>query len=184
MQLVLVGSKAEAGLNRKLKEAVKAPIIDLTGKTSVKTLAACLERCALFIGNDSGVAHLASAVGTQSLTIFGPSNAAAWSPIGSVRWQPGDKPPAVEEYQEASTWSWAFPVSPAYIAATRSAAGWGCPSRQCLTMIKPSEVARSGPAHATPGQAGTLAKRERQGDHKQDDNGGGDRDELYVANDV
>ena len=60
----------------------------------------------------------------------------------------------------------------------------GCPSRQCLTMIKPSDVAGVAPALAPPGRAGTLAKRERQGDHKQDDNGGGDRDELYVSNDV
>ena len=75
LQIVLVGSEAEAGLNRRLKEAIGAPIVDLTGLTTVKTLAACLAKCAVFIGNDSGVAHLASAVETASLTIFGPSNA-------------------------------------------------------------------------------------------------------------
>ena len=142
VRLVLVGSKAEAGLNRKLMEAAKAPIIDLTGKTTVKTLAACLERCALLVGNDSGVAHLASAVGTRSLTIFGPSNAAAWSPIGSVRWQPEDELPAVEEYKGMYV-ELGLPCQPCLYRRYSVGSRLGCPSRQCLALIKPSDVSRA-----------------------------------------
>lgn len=41
----------------------------------------------LFIGNDSGITHLAAAVGTPTLALFGPSDPAIWCPAGShVRW--------------------------------------------------------------------------------------------------
>lgn len=43
-------------------------------------LAACLARCQMVIGHDSGVAHLAAAVGTPTLTLFGPSDPYVWGP--------------------------------------------------------------------------------------------------------
>jgi heptosyltransferase III len=41
-----------------------------------------LERCALFLGNDSGITHLAAAVGTPTIALFGPASASAWEPGG------------------------------------------------------------------------------------------------------
>jgi heptosyltransferase-2 len=46
-------------------------------------LAAVLERCALFIGHDSGISHIAAAVGTPCLLLFGPSDPAVWAPINA-----------------------------------------------------------------------------------------------------
>ena len=139
LQIVLVGSEAEAGLNRRLKEAISAPIVDLTGLTTVKTLAACLAKCAVFIGNDSGVAHLASAVETASLTIFGPSNAAAWSPVGSVRWQPGDEMPAVDQHRGMYL-ELGLPCQPCLYRRYSAGSRLGCPSRQCLGLVEPGDV--------------------------------------------
>lgn len=45
-------------------------------------LAAVLARCILFVGNDSGVAHLAAAVGTPTIAIFGPTDPLKWAPRG------------------------------------------------------------------------------------------------------
>lgn len=45
-------------------------------------LAAVLARCALFIGNDSGITHLAAAVGTPTIAFFGPASPAIWQPRG------------------------------------------------------------------------------------------------------
>jgi heptosyltransferase III len=45
-------------------------------------LAAVLSQCAAFVGNDSGIAHLAAAVGTRTLTFFGPSESVFWAPQG------------------------------------------------------------------------------------------------------
>lgn len=56
--------------------------IDLVGKTSLPTLAACLSRGALFVGNDSGLMHLAAAQGIPTLGLFGPSPHALYAPWG------------------------------------------------------------------------------------------------------
>jgi heptosyltransferase-2 len=43
-------------------------------------LAGLLERCALFLGHDSGISHLAAAVGTRCVLLFGPTDPAIWAP--------------------------------------------------------------------------------------------------------
>jgi heptosyltransferase III len=48
----------------------------------LRTLAAVFSRVALFIGNDSGASHLAAASGAPTLSLFGPSDPALWSPVG------------------------------------------------------------------------------------------------------
>ena len=49
--------------------------IDLVGRLSLPEVAACLARCALFVGNDSGLMHLAAAAGAPTLGLFGPTPA-------------------------------------------------------------------------------------------------------------
>lgn len=48
----------------------------------LRLLGATLARAALFVGNDSGVAHLAAASGAPTLTLFGPTDPAIWAPVG------------------------------------------------------------------------------------------------------
>ncbi len=48
----------------------------------LRVLGAALSRSDLFLGNDSGVAHLAAAAGAPTLTIFGPTDPALWAPVG------------------------------------------------------------------------------------------------------
>ena len=43
-------------------------------------LAAIVSECALFMGHDSGISHIAAAVGTRCLLLFGPTNPAVWAP--------------------------------------------------------------------------------------------------------
>lgn len=57
-------------------------VVDLTGKTSLPVLAAVLERSGLFIGVDSGVMHLAAAMGARVIGLFGPTDASATGPQG------------------------------------------------------------------------------------------------------
>jgi ADP-heptose:LPS heptosyltransferase len=56
--------------------------IDLVGRTDLLTAAAVLRRCALFIGNDTGLMHIAAAAGAPSLGLFGPSPAEQYAPWG------------------------------------------------------------------------------------------------------
>ena len=56
--------------------------IDLVGTEDLLTLCACLERCALYIGNDSGLMHLAASTGIPTLGLFGPSREIHYAPRG------------------------------------------------------------------------------------------------------
>lgn len=56
--------------------------IDLTGRLTLAQAAACLARCALFVGNDFGLMHLAAAAGAPTLGLFGPSPVDEYAPAG------------------------------------------------------------------------------------------------------
>jgi heptosyltransferase III len=58
--------------------------IDLVGKVDLPTAAAVLRRCTLFIGNDTGLMHLAAASGTPTLGLFGPSPVEQYAPWGPI----------------------------------------------------------------------------------------------------
>ena len=57
-------------------------IVDLVGGADLLTAAAVLRRCVMFIGNDTGVMHIAAACGTPTLGLFGPSPAEQYAPWG------------------------------------------------------------------------------------------------------
>ncbi len=71
----------EAGLAAPLLAALP-DAIDLSGKLDLSQAAACLARCALFVGNDSGLMHLAAAAGAPTLGLFGPTPWAEYGPSG------------------------------------------------------------------------------------------------------
>ena len=56
--------------------------IDLSGRLSLPEAAACLARAALFVGNDSGLMHLAAATGIATLGLFGPTSIEEYAPAG------------------------------------------------------------------------------------------------------
>jgi heptosyltransferase-2 len=49
---------------------------------AIPELAALLQRCERYIGNDSGVTHLAAALGLPTVAVFGPTDPAVWAPLG------------------------------------------------------------------------------------------------------
>lgn len=57
--------------------------IDLVGRIELTTAAACLARAAFYVGNDSGLMHLAAAAGVPTLGLFGPSPVEVYAPWGS-----------------------------------------------------------------------------------------------------
>jgi heptosyltransferase-3 len=61
-----------------------APTIDLSGQLSLKELAALTAQARLFVGVDSAPMHIAAAMGTPVVAIFGPSGDREWGPWGDV----------------------------------------------------------------------------------------------------
>lgn len=58
-----------------------APVATLAGRLALGATAALVARCDVYLGNDSGVAHLAAAVGTPVVAVFGPTSAARYGPV-------------------------------------------------------------------------------------------------------
>ena len=56
--------------------------INLVGRLNLPEVTACLARCTLFIGNDSGLMHLAAATGAPTLGLFGPTQSKEYAPTG------------------------------------------------------------------------------------------------------
>jgi heptosyltransferase-3 len=71
----------EAAMARPVLRALPQAI-DLVGRLSLPEIAAFLARSSLFVGNDSGLMHLAAASGTPTLGLFGPTDAAEYAPSG------------------------------------------------------------------------------------------------------
>jgi ADP-heptose:LPS heptosyltransferase len=84
--------------------------LNLVGKTTVGQLAAVLRRCDLLVGNDGGVMHIATAVDTPVVAVFGPTNHRAWGPYGHREWpRPGDAGPDPQAEHTPSPRQWGAP---------------------------------------------------------------------------
>ncbi len=82
-RLMILGGAGDAQVIPPLRHVVlKKRFIDLVGKVDLLTAYACLKRARLFIGNDSGLMHLAAAAGAPTLGLFGPSDEGRYAPWG------------------------------------------------------------------------------------------------------
>jgi heptosyltransferase-3 len=70
----------ERALIAQVQAAAQAPLVDLAGRLSLKELAALTARARLFVGVDSAPMHIAAAMGTPTVAIFGPSGDREWGP--------------------------------------------------------------------------------------------------------
>lgn len=123
-EIILVGERQD---RREFAEAWRGiDALNLLGKTTLPQLAAVLKRADLFIGADSGVMHIAAAVGTPVIGIFGPSNAAAWQP-----WTPGGRSIVLRSGVACSPCS--------YVGHGIGARG-GCAARTCMKLISAEKV--------------------------------------------
>jgi ADP-heptose:LPS heptosyltransferase len=95
------------------KEAVVARNLNLA------KLSALLERSDLYLGNDSGVSHLAAALGVVTAVLFGPSNVARWAPLG----------------KNVTVLTQNTECSPCAVSAMKR-----CQHRNCLTTLEPEYV--------------------------------------------
>lgn len=83
LEVIITGTENELEIAKRTAQAMRHEAVVLTGKTSLGALAALLSRANLFVGNDTGTAHLAEAVGTSSLRVFTTSDPQRWRPAKS-----------------------------------------------------------------------------------------------------
>lgn len=84
-RIVLTGGTGEEGTARAVADEMCQAPLNIAGRTSIGGLAAVIARLDLFISNDTGPAHLACAVDTPSVTVFGPADPRRWAPLDRAR---------------------------------------------------------------------------------------------------
>ena len=117
-QIILTGSLDDSSTVQEVVGGMKAQPLNLAGKTSMGGLAALISKLDLFISNDTGPSHIANAVDTPSLTIFGPADPRRWAALDKARH------PIVRKPVECSPCGY-----------------WECPiDHRCLVWLKPEAV--------------------------------------------
>lgn len=117
-QIILTGSSDDSSTVQEVAGYMKARPLDLAGKTSLGGLAAIISQLDLFISNDTGPSHIANAVDTPGLTIFGPADPLRWAPLNQARH------PIIRKPVECSPCGY-----------------WECPiDHRCLEWLKPEMV--------------------------------------------
>jgi len=81
--VLIFGGHGEEELGAALAARMEAPTLVLSGRTTVRRLMALIKQCRLFITNDTGPMHIATAFGVPTVAIFGPTDPLTTSPFGS-----------------------------------------------------------------------------------------------------
>ena len=91
LAVVLTGTQAEANLVAQVERAMHGPAINLAGRTTLWTLGALVERARLVVCNDTGISHIAAALGTPSVVVSSGADVERWAPLDrrrhTVLWQ-------------------------------------------------------------------------------------------------
>jgi heptosyltransferase-2 len=140
-EVLLVGSAAELDISREVASNMHNKPIMLTGQTSLGQAVALLSLVNLLITNDTGPAHIASALGRPTLVIFGPTNPLTtrpFSPLGEIVRRPPDCAPCMLR---------------------------DCPiDHRCMTAITSDEVFARARVLLERGTSPTQAQRRRESD--------------------
>lgn len=119
---VLTGSSKEFGINETIREGLKIPLLNLAGRTTIPELGALLKEMNLAISIDSSPAHIAAAVGTPLIVLWGPAIEAKMRPWSL------DSPVIVINKH--------LPCSPCYETPRKE----NCSSNICMQTIRVDEV--------------------------------------------
>jgi ADP-heptose:LPS heptosyltransferase len=84
-QVILVGGPGDGVLAKAIQERAAMGLPNLVGRLALGELAALMEHADLYIGHDTGATHLAVAMETPTIAIFGPSDPARYGPFRSEK---------------------------------------------------------------------------------------------------
>jgi lipopolysaccharide heptosyltransferase II len=131
-QLILLGGPEEEELHQQIMSMMHSgmPVRSVAGQGSIRVAAAVLELADLFVGNDSGLMHLATALGTPTVAIFGLTNSQAWGPYtGGI----AERRAVVVKLD--------LPCMPCFYRGHDLGTPEGCMYRDCLVMLGVDPVA-------------------------------------------
>jgi heptosyltransferase-3 len=80
-EIVLVGGEADEGVLSFLEAEWEGMRFQVARQLKLPLLAAVLAECGRYVGHDSGVSHIAAAVGARCVLLFGPTDPLLWAPL-------------------------------------------------------------------------------------------------------
>lgn len=83
-RVFLLGGEADRAAARRLAEALGSAAVDCTRGLRLAETAGILARCRLLVANDTGLAHLAAALGVPVVAVFGPTDERRFAPRGAA----------------------------------------------------------------------------------------------------
>lgn len=91
-EVLITGTAGEASIAQAVASAMRAPARVLAGQTTLWTLGALIEQARLLVCNDTGVSHIAAALGTPSVVVSLGAEVSRWAPLDRQRhrvlWEP------------------------------------------------------------------------------------------------
>lgn len=81
-KVAIIEGEADVSRTRELLAGVSSPLVSIVREKNLLEIASLLRSAQLFIGHDSGITHLASALGKPVIALFGPTHPHLWSPRG------------------------------------------------------------------------------------------------------
>ncbi len=127
-RVVLLGASSERAAVSEMVELLQEAdpnyaraTLDLSGETTLGQMGAILKQCSLFVGNDAGPMHLATAVGTPVVVIFGPTDPSLCGPFAA----------------KSATVYKKLPCSPCFAKGRMVV---DCADFQCMTAISTDDV--------------------------------------------
>jgi heptosyltransferase-3 len=146
---IIISGPAEQAHNTSLAPPVHCPSWPRAQNLPLPHLAALLARCQVVVGHDSGITHLAAAVGATTLALFGPTDPLVWGPRSRracVLWPEPQGPLTLDN------------LSPDSVIQTLVSLLCGTfafiPSQAACTIVRPPRTAQSELRHcSTPGQS-------------------------------
>jgi len=167
LRIVLLGGPEEGGLRTSMLAQMRhaSRALDLGGRTTLHELAAVLEHCALFVGNDGGVLHVAATAGTPVVAPYGPTDPRAWGPWAAEPWRCEHRyANGVEVLRSGphTTLKAAIACSPCIYRGTTLGTPNGCPDRTCLERISIEQVYETVTARLE--ETGTTTEARRHGE--------------------
>ena len=129
IRVVLVGDRTDSLAVAAVKEAAEAPVVDLSGRADFATLAAMIARADAYLGNDSVPLHLAVAMGTPAVALYGPTDPRVYGPYA----------PRTGPYVGRGV-ALVSPNACSQTPAFRPGPIHACPGCRCIDAIAPSDA--------------------------------------------
>ena len=85
VQVVITGGPADQPLAESIRARMQHPSALLAGRTTLRELGACLEQARLVVSNDTGILHIAAALGRPLVALYGPTSPLLTGPLGDAQ---------------------------------------------------------------------------------------------------